>query len=453
MSEGSIKTGTYTIENVNRGNHIVLKDSALVAGSSEHGKTPPSNALWKFTQLSNGRYTICAAGQNKKLACSDSMEKSAIVLGSNEIHWSIKGTAKKGEYLICHVTVAHELYWGIMYDDPGTPVILRTVATGFGNQWKFLGHQLDVYKPKPVPSRQFTGRSLYLQHLQQFFGQQKSRKGIRDFLLFGMGGVGKTQICLKFIDESSDLFWKIFWVDASNTDTIKMSFQFISNDLGISHCDTDGCIDLVIKWLIGVKHEWLLVFDNLDDDSARDMIARFSLTCGNVLYTSRNPTMQREVADSIEVSELDEEDAVTLLLKAAGLSAFTEEFRQQARPIVQELYCLPLAVDQAGAAILGGLCGIDGYLKLYSKHRCELLSHHSFQGASQYDHAVYGTWDLSFCAIETKAHAQSGLDVQAAQKAILILQISAFLHHENISERIFQQAAENLELKTSAFLD
>jgi hypothetical protein len=54
-------------------------------------------------------------------------------------------------------------------------------------------------------SRMFTGHRDYLNKLKQHFspqiGQPKSR---RDFLLYGMGGAGKTQICLKFIEEISD---------------------------------------------------------------------------------------------------------------------------------------------------------------------------------------------------------------------------------------------------------
>ncbi|TDL22016.1 hypothetical protein BD410DRAFT_840137 [Rickenella mellea] len=131
MPEGIIKTGTYAIQNVNRGNHIVLKDAALVAGSSEHGKVPPSNALWKVTELMNGRYTVCITSQDKKLACSDGTAGSAIVIGSDETDWTIKETARKGEYVICHVE--QELYWGFKRDamGVGTPVILRDKPTGY----------------------------------------------------------------------------------------------------------------------------------------------------------------------------------------------------------------------------------------------------------------------------------------------------------------------------------
>jgi len=141
---------------------------------------------------------------------------------------------------------------------------------------------------------------------------------------------------------------------------------------------------------------------------------------------------------------MEEEDAISLLLRAAFLDQFSNELRQASRPIVIELCFLPLAVDQAGAAIASGLCDLHNYLHIYSKHRLELLDDPSFEGASKYGHAVYGTWDLSFMAIHTRATTMGYnlMDAQAAASAILILQTFAFLHHENIMEAIFEQAAK-----------
>ena len=56
---------------------------------------------------------------------------------------------------------------------------------------------------------------------------------------------------------------------------------------------------------------------------------------------------------------------------------------------------------------------------------------------------MYGTWDLSFKEIKRRASEPSSTgDAQAANSAILILQICAFYHHNNISKDIFRSAAE-----------
>ena len=62
------------------------------------------------------------------------------------------------------------------------------------------------YKPRVHSSSIFTGRGEYLRKLRDFYSAQPNEPSRRKcFLLYGMGGIGKTQICLKFTEESSDL--------------------------------------------------------------------------------------------------------------------------------------------------------------------------------------------------------------------------------------------------------
>src|SRR6202035_2877886 len=202
----------------------------------------------------------------------------------------------------------------------------------------------------------------------------------------------------------------------------------------------------VIHWLSEMDSNWLLIFDNADGKP--NMISKSLPTgnWGNVLITSRNPEMKRNVSSGawIEVEDMEEEDAISLLLKAAFLDNTSEELRQASMPVVKELCFLPLAVDQAGAAIACGLCDMDDYLQMYSKCRQTLLAHPSFEGASNYGRAVYATWELSFLALEEKvAKGKSETDAQAAESAIVILQTFAFFHFDGIVEDIFRRAAEN----------
>lgn len=53
---------------------------------------------------------------------------------------------------------------------------------------------------------------------------------------------------------------------------------------------------------------------------------------------------------------MSQNEAVLLLLKASHLSDTSGNMHNLAQNIVNELCCLPLAVDQAGAAIETGLC-------------------------------------------------------------------------------------------------
>jgi len=62
------------------------------------------------------------------------------------------------------------------------------------------------YKPRAPSSANFTGRRDYLTKLRDFFSAKSDGPLQRkSFLLYGMGGIGKTQICLRFAEENSDL--------------------------------------------------------------------------------------------------------------------------------------------------------------------------------------------------------------------------------------------------------
>jgi hypothetical protein len=55
---------------------------------------------------------------------------------------------------------------------------------------------------RPNPSALFTGHEDVLKRLMDHFVPQDQVDRCRKlFLLYGMGGIGKTQICLKFVEK------------------------------------------------------------------------------------------------------------------------------------------------------------------------------------------------------------------------------------------------------------
>ena len=58
----------------------------------------------------------------------------------------------------------------------------------------------------PNPSNRFIGRTEAIAKLKRHFfaNTNDSAQSRKFFLLYGMGGIGKTQICLKFVEEMYD---------------------------------------------------------------------------------------------------------------------------------------------------------------------------------------------------------------------------------------------------------
>ena len=245
-------------------------------------------------------------------------------------------------------------------------------------------------------------------------------------------------------------FSHIFWIDASSTDTIMLNLRGLLNIPGTSASGFNEASQSALQWVACLQEEWIMVFDNAD--GAPEVVEKFIPPgpWGNILITSRNRSLGclTQFENSLEIDNMEKKDAISLLLKASGYVDQADTYLQEmARKIVTGLCCLPLAVAQAGASIEAGLCNINDYLDLYSAKCKDLLCHSFFKGASQYQQTVYGTWELSFKEIESRASRNSGSEnIQSAEMAILILQIFAFMHYESIDETIFRRVAEELNM-------
>jgi tetratricopeptide (TPR) repeat protein len=233
-------------------------------------------------------------------------------------------------------------------------------------------------------------------------------------------------------------FWDIFWIDASSEETIEASLSAISSHPAAQHAGLEPTSRSVLRWLASLQHEWLLVFNGADHEPHITSKSLPAMNRGNVLISTRNRIMCSIATEACEVLDMARADAVTLLLKSASLID-TPDHQQLAAQIVDELCCMALAVDQAGAAILSGLTTISDYLSLYHQHRLILSNDDYFKGESKYDFALYATWDLSFQEICRRADSGSaGCD---AAIALFLLQIFAQLHCEDIPEELFCRAS------------
>ncbi|KAJ6500305.1 hypothetical protein DFH09DRAFT_1289825 [Mycena vulgaris] len=195
----------------------------------------------------------------------------------------------------------------------------------------------------PPPSRIFHGRQKILDKMHHFFKQVSDKQHI--FLLHGLGGAGKTQIALKFIEEFSSHFSDIFLIDASTTEIIDTGLKNIAATRNAGDTAQDG-----LKWLSSNPAEWVLFFDNADDPKINLNNAAQAITPVN-----------KEIATQID----------------------------------QTLYYFPLAIIQAGAFIAKS-GALSDYLTLYAENQARLLSEKPDQSHDDYAQTVYTTWQISF---------------------------------------------------------
>ncbi|KAF7357325.1 TPR-like protein [Mycena sanguinolenta] len=241
------------------------------------------------------------------------------------------------------------------------------------------------------------------------------------YVLYGLGGAGKTQIALKFIKELSFNFSDIFFIDTSTIATIDIGLKNIAIIKGCGDSAEEGLL-----WLTSQVQGWLLLFNNADDPTIN--MQDFFPECdhGNIIITSRNPGLCVYAGSDSVVSDMGEKDAVLLLLKSAA-QRITATAEQIAAEIVKALCYLPLAIVQAGAFISNSR-NLGNYLELYAKNQAKLLSEKPAQFQDHYKWTVYTTWQMSFD--------------QLTPRAAMLLQHCSFLHYNGISEAIFSYASK-----------
>ncbi|KAF1952878.1 hypothetical protein CC80DRAFT_451679 [Byssothecium circinans] len=282
--------------------------------------------------------------------------------------------------------------------------------------------------PRPV-SRLFTGRSELLCRIKNAFQADRNMQTEEQkrLVIVGMGGQGKSEVCLKAASIMREDFWGVFWVDVGRREMAKNGFIAVAKALGSSA----ESIAESLHALASTKRRWLLILDNADDPDFdyKDYIP--SGSNGAVMMTSRvqqcewYSTIKHETLDG-----LDLEPCTQLLLKTAKIGeTLWSLHEQQAQDIVHLLGSHTLALIQAGAYIAEGYCRLDQYPKKYQQQRKRLLKHFPNQEQSRYRN-VYATFEAS-------AEVLTG---ESGQDALDLLAILSMVHSNVLPLQVFEDA-------------
>ena len=188
----------------------------------------------------------------------------------------------------------------------------------------------------------FVQREVEMAQLERFFGADVDANGKprKVFVVHGLGGMGKTQLCVEYVRRHKEDFTAIFWLDGSSKDALRQSLASAAARLlkedslsarrpSLDAHDVDGSIEALDKWLsFEANTGWLLILDNINrewqgasgrgDPQAYDFKDYLPpADHGNILITTRLGRLQRANA-SLRLGEVDNDIGREMLESRAG---------------------------------------------------------------------------------------------------------------------------------------
>lgn len=198
-------------------------------------------------------------------------------------------------------------------------------------------HKIDFGLHGVPTVSQFVQRDAEMRELERLlFDNATATYRQKVVVLYGLGGIGKTQVAAEFARKHYSRFSSVTWLDGSSEASLKQSFAAMvqrlpQNELTadkvemLKHstvaADVDVAVRECLRWLsLPTNRHWLLIFDNVDrdfhnadDPQAYDVKAYLPSTgYGSVLITSRLARLQRHGL-GVKIGTVNAEQARAML--------------------------------------------------------------------------------------------------------------------------------------------
>ena len=240
---------------------------------------------------------------------------------------------------------------------------------------------------------------------------------MRILAVCGLGGSGKSQLVLNYIQEYRRDYKAVFWIEAGSKETVERDFVQIYRLLyghqigaGQEIVKVEDAVPAVKRWFYDREGRWLVILDSADtidndqDKSYIDLEYLMPDAPGvHIVITSRSSTAKEITRlEAVEVAEMEPSEARELFQRAAKMTGVGPDEMEEIARIGRELGHLALAITLAGSyiSVTPRLSSdIRKYLPEYRQRRKELLQRRPKQHIHQYGESVLSTWEASFEAI------------------------------------------------------
>ena len=253
----------------------------------------------------------------------------------------------------------------------------------------------------------------------------------------------KTQIALEYVHQrATQSNCNIFWVQGSGVLKFSEGFKVIARRVRIplakAKTDETGFLLSVRRWFESPNSgNWILVVDNADNEAdfvGNDSpIAKFipQGTSGTLIFTTRSRQVaSRQDCRMIEVGKMEEKEALELFSKRfCSWDSLKDKEKEHVTAILGSVHHLPLAVVGSAAYMTETATLPSKYQAIFQENeeRRKYLLSRPFCDIQREvgTESILGTYFVTFDQIK-----------QQMPRAASLLQLIAFLNHQNIPEEL-----------------
>ncbi|MGF1425203.1 FxSxx-COOH system tetratricopeptide repeat protein [Kitasatospora sp. LaBMicrA B282] len=283
---------------------------------------------------------------------------------------------------------------------------------------RFPGTQPEIWNVPPRNSY-FTGRAEMLERLRNQLGGGATAVLPVPQTLYGLGGVGKTQVAQEYAHRFMADYDLVWWVSAEQEEEIQGQLAELARRMGRATSEPVAlAAEIALEALRRGERakRWLLIFDNADEPG--EIRRYFPGGNGHILVTSRNQAWATQ-AEVLAMDVFTRGESIDHLTRRTG-GALS---RPDADAVAEAVGDLPLAVEVAGAWLKATGTPVAEYVAALQTEAARVLE---LGRPVDYPMTVGATWRVSITRLRQQSPA-----------AARMLQLCAYFAPEPISMNLF----------------
>ena len=322
------------------------------------------------------------------------------------------------------------------------------------------------YFQAPNRNEYFSGRETELRKLEEIFGVSVMNSEDRNkvYGISGLGGCGKTTLVAEYSWRRRAFYTGgVFWISAESETLFRNTIVELAFIRRTFHDDFEQCLRATLASLGRNPLPFLVVVDNTDElelfDNVRKLLSGHWMrqSSAHILFTTRRKAEElHEIAnvklgDFMTLECMTMEEAISFMHKrthttqaAVGgreSSQLTVEDLEAVTELVDELGCLPLALEQAAAQIKVLECTFSQYLKQFREKKLALIRQKRARAPSEEVSkerlAVHTTWMMNFEYASILAKERG-----IKEFTLMVIEVLAFLSPDEVPYEVLNQAYE-----------